>query len=228
MVIGIIALVLGVLLTAAAIVFHKKFAQSWVLSAIAGGVLVAIVGGIFTGVAASANTKDKQNLRIALNYLEHQRVTEAAYYIKQVDSDSICSLGTETLLEVMRGNDLLYRFKLDALEGKAKSESDKSICLKLSVISRDDYSTQTAVITALRDALKLSKRKAQEADIHFVRESGYYIDGVEMEDTQLSEDEQQRLQLNNCVSNKDFSEATRIAAMLISLNHLVSLRDTYS
>ena len=216
MVIGIIALVLGVLLTAAAIVFHKKITQAWMLSAIAGGLLVAIVGVIFTGVGVSANNKDKQNLRIALNYLEYQRVTEAAYYIKQVSSDSLCSLGTETLLEAMRGNDLLYQFKLDALEGKAKSEGEKSICLKLSVISRDDYSTQTAVIKALREELKLSKRKAQEADVHFIRESGYYIDGVEMEEDNLSEAEQQRLALNNCISNKNFSEAARIAAAMVS------------
>jgi len=215
MVIGIIALVIGVLLGAAAVVFRKKIPQNWMISMIAAGVLVAIVGGIFTGVAVSASNRDKQNIRIALNYLERQCVTEASYYLKKVESDTLCSLGTETLLEVMRGNDILARFKLDSLEGKAKSDGEKSICLKLSVISRDDYSTQTAVINVLKEELKLSKSKAEEADIRFCRESGYYIPGIEMDDSDLSEEESLRLSLNSLISNKQFSEAARIAAELV-------------
>ena len=215
MIIGLISLGLGIAGAVAVVLLRKKLTKAWLISLLAAAVLVAGVGGIFTADAVSRSNQDKRSIYMALHYLENGYTTEAAYYLKQVQTDSVCSLGTETLLEIMRGNEMLAQFKQDALKGKAKTDAERSLCLKLAAVNSYDQSTQMAVIQSLRDTLKLSKRQAEQVSRQFAMESGCYVDGVELDESQLSEEEALRLQLNRFINYQDYGSAVNAAASLV-------------
>jgi len=215
MIIGLIGLGLGIAGAVAVLLLRKKMTKAWLISLLAAAVLLATVGGIFTADAVSRNNQDKRSIDMALHYLEHRYTTEAAYYLKQVQTDSVCSLGTETLLEIMRGNEMLAQFKQDALNGKAKTDAERSLCLKLSAVNIHDGNTQTAVIQSLRDALKLSKGQAEKVSRQFSMESGCYVEGVELDESELNEEEALRLKLNRFINNGDYYNAIVAAASLV-------------
>lgn len=215
MILSIGILALGVILGAIAVVLRRKLTTAWMISILVSALLIAAIGGVGTASAWNQLQTDRQNVHIALRYLEQGSVDEASYYLKKVSEDSFQSLSAEALLETLRGNDMLARFKLDALEGKAKSDEEKSICLKLGGLALDDYEARSTVIRILQNNLNLSEKKAYAADVKFVTESGYYLEGVEILPEEQAFTDQLRVQANQALRYGSYYQAIQSASQLV-------------
>ena len=143
-------------MAAAAVVFRKKLTMAWIISLIAAGVIVGILGGITVGIAWNGMREDDRNVHIALRYLEAGQPEEAVHYLKKVKKDSFESVAAEALAEKCRGNDTLSRIKLDALESKISNETENTICLSLNAVTVNDYAGREAAVTMIRNALSIS------------------------------------------------------------------------
>ncbi len=205
----------GILLAAAALIFRKKLSGAWIASLITGGLIVTVCGAAFTFHAWKEIREDERNVHIALRYLSAGQYDEAAHYLKKIKNDTFESVAAEALTEKMRGNDTLAKIRLDALESKTKTDNENSIYLSLNAVSSDDYYSKDAAITMLHTALDLSKKQTTEADTQYVMESGNYVEGISIDYTALSEQEQQRLQLNQAFRDGAYQESAQYAAALL-------------
>ena len=218
MIVNILILALGVAIGVAAVVLRKKIGIEWMVSLLCGAVLVAAVGGVFTWASWKDAQEDKQHVYVALQYLQHQQTDSASYHLKKVEGDSFASTGSEALLETMRGNSILVQLKLDAMEGFTKNDEQRGIAARLKNLSQYDYESIQTLVNLLIGQLKLSEEQKKAADILFVSESGYYVDGLEMEEQTLGEQDALRGQINSCLNNGSYSGAVSAAVQLVDVS----------
>lgn len=205
-------------MAAAAVVFRKKLTMAWIISLIAAGVIVGILGGITVGIAWNGMREDDRNVHIALRYLEAGQPEEAVHYLKKVKKDSFESVAAEALAEKCRGNDTLSRIKLDALESKISNETENTICLSLNAVTVNDYAGREAAVTMIRNALSISNGQQKKADTQYVMESGNYVEGIEIDYSSMSEDELLRMNISNASRYGSSYDALQNAAVLLEMN----------
>jgi len=213
----LILLIGGVLLAAAAVVFRKKLTTAWMISLISAGVIIGIFGGVTVGIALNGMREDDRNVHIALRYLEAGQPEEAVHYLKKVKKDSFESVAAEALAEKCRGNDMLSKIKLDALESKISNDTEKTICLSLNAVSGDDYAGREAAVTMIHNALAISEGQQKKADTQYVMESGNYVEGIEIDYSTMSEEERLRMNISNTGRYGSSYEALQNAAVLLEM-----------
>lgn len=215
MIARILILVAGLLLAALTALLWKKLPAPWRASLLAGALLVAGIGGAFTWGLWRQQQSDRESVYLALRYLQYSDPASAAYHLKKVSDDTFDSLCAESLLETMRGNDVLARMKLDGASAKVKKDAQEAVTIQLATLGADEQSRQAAVQTLL-GTLALSEKAAARADARFVAESGYYLESAALDDAALWEGEEaQRQQVSRALSSGDYGSALYTAAELV-------------
>lgn len=209
-------ILVGVLLAVVAALFWKKLPAAWRAALVAGAVLTAGIGGLFTYGFWQQECRDREYVYLSLRYLENSDTESAMYYLKKVNRDSFESLCAESLLETMRNNTVLARMKLDAAESKAKTTSQEALSVKMSTLGSDAQSWQS-LITPIRDSISLSEKQAARMDARFNSESNYYVEGsVQMDDESLwDEEESLRQRISRDLSSTSYASALSAAAQLV-------------
>lgn len=218
MVVNILILALGIALGAAAVLLRKKIGTDWMIALLCGAVLVGAVGGVFTWASWKDNQEDKEQVYIALQYLQYNEIESASFHLKKVEGDTFVSAGTEALMETMRDNSILAQVKLDALQGFIKTDEQRGIATKLKSVTSYDYDSQQTAIQLLLSQMKLSDKQKRSADIQFASESGHYVEGLEMDEQELGADASLRMEINNCINYGSHVSAVEAAVRLVDLS----------
>lgn len=218
MIVNLMILAVGIVLGIVAVLLRKKIGMEWMISLLCGAVLVIAVGGMFTWASWKDTQENKRHVYVALQYLERHEIDQASYHLKQVGDDTFASSGAEALLETMRSNTILVQLKLDALESLTRTDEQRGIAARLRSLAPDDFEGQQTLASLLRSQLGLSPKQQKAADRLFVSESGYYLEGLEPEEQELSEAETLRSNINTCLTNGAYSSAVSEAVQLVDLS----------
>lgn len=210
---AIALLVVGVLLVVLPIVLRKKLKKSWMISLMAGGVLLGVSGGLLTAQQVQQNVQYREYLYLSLCYLERGETDSALFYIQKAESDdSYVAAAARGLLERMRDNDLMSRLYTDIAESEARSEAQKSLLTTLQaadLTQRDQVMLVTELLTA---ELKLSEERQADLQLFVQAEAGYDTEDLA---GRLDETARQRLRVSAQLNQGNYHGAVQTAAALV-------------
>lgn len=210
-----VMLAAGMLLTALAVLLRKKLGRSWLISLLAGGILVAVCGGLFTWQQWTQAQQRRESIYLSLRYLERYEQDSSFYYLKRAGSADSCeSAAARCLLELVRGNDLSARLNLDAARSMARGEDRTAFLNMLQNLDAGDPEQLAAAVNRLVSFLKLSDGQKTRLDSYLQAESNGYAYGYGPDDTQLDENTAGRLQVGALLKSRAYDQAVSAAALL--------------
>ena len=120
-------LAIGVVLLAFSILLRRKLGRAWMLSVLAGGVLLIACGGWFTYGQIDRQIQQRESVYLGLQYLEQFQIDASSFYLKKGNEENFAAVSADYLLEKTRGNDLTARLNLDRATALAKTEEEQEL-----------------------------------------------------------------------------------------------------
>lgn len=213
---SIVILAAGLLLAVLAAVLRKKLGRSWMISGLALGVVLAVLGGWFLRGQLARTQESREAVYLGLQCLERNDTEAAAFYLRQAEDgeDYVASAATG-LLERMRGNDLVARLNLDAAASAAGSEEETTFLDTLRVLDVTSGEHIALAAERLGDFLGLSAKRQETLDRYLDMASGYSGgSSEELEALGLDETAGMRLQVGAMLNSGAWESAVSLAARL--------------
>ena len=212
----ILILAAGVLLAAASILLRRKLGRSWMASLLAAGILVAACGGWLTQGQLAQRQQTREDLYLALQYLEQGQSESASFYLKKAGTaDSFAASAARYLLERVRGNELNARLNYDGAQSMADG-SEEDLLLFLERADLQDAQQLSLAVSRLTDLLGLPQSREETLSLYVQAESGGAVwDSGAMEEAGLDETSLDRLRISSLLSQDSYQEAVSAAVSLV-------------
>ena len=211
-----VILAIGLLLAVLAVVLRKKLGKSWMISGMALGVVLAVLGGWFLRGQLAQAQESREAIYLGLQCLERYDTEAAAFYLRQAeDGENYVASAATGLLERMRGNDLVARLNLDAAASAAGSEEETAFLETLRVLDVTSSEHISLAAERLAGFLDLSAQRQEELNRYLDIASGSYgFSFEEMDDLGLDETAGMRLQVGAMLNSGSWEAAVSMAARL--------------
>ena len=224
---SILVLAAGVLLAGGTVFLILRRVGRRVLQA--GLSLTAVVllaaGGLLLAGELGSRTEARQELYLALRYLEDSQPEAAGIHLDQVPSSNPNPnqyLAAQSLLERARGNSTIAQLNLDLLSAQAGEGSE--LVRYLSAGSLSDSSQVNTAAALVRDSMGVSDGDKTRWDLAYGAEAGSLglavseaADWAQYEEV-FGQDAAQTLQMNQAISSGSWQSALQQAAALVREN----------
>lgn len=224
---SILVLAAGVLLAGGTVFLILRRVGRRVLQA--GLSLTAVVllaaGGLLLAGELGSRTEARQELYLALRYLEDSQPEAAAVHLDRVSSSNPNPhqyLAAQSLLERARGNGTIAKLRLDILTAQAGESSE--LVRYLSAGSLSDASQVSTAAALVRDTMGVSEGDRNRWDLAYGAEAGSLglsvsetADWAQYEEV-FGQDAAQVLQMNQSLSSGSWQSALQQAAALVREN----------
>lgn len=228
--IGYIFAGLGIVLMVLAILSFKKSWMNVVGRILLVVLTVAVFGasGLSLYQTAKRVQKDKENIYLALRFIEDRESDAALIHLNQVagtNKDMVfLQSASEILMEGMRDNDTMAALKLRILKETGKYSSDQGDLL--SYFEKNELSDDTVLnnaVSLMKDMLKLKEAKetkyASYYEIEYASVCGYNVGGLlEAYEEAYGDDSTAILQLNNNLAGGNKVAALREVCEMVEDN----------
>ena len=216
MILTIVILAAGILLAAAAVLLRGRLGRTWMISLLAAGVLLAACGGVLTRGQLAQHQQTRENLYLALEYLERGQSDSASFYLKKAGTaEDFSTAAVRYLLERVRGNDLNARLNYDSALSMANS-SEEDLLLFLERADPQDAQQLTLAVSRLTDLLGLSQAREETLSLFVQAESGGAAwDSEAMRESGLDETALERLRISSLLSQNSYQAAVSAAVSLV-------------
>lgn len=208
-------LAVGVVLLAFSILLRKKLGRAWMLSVLAGGVLLIACGGWFTYGQIDRQMQQREYVYLGLQYLEQFQIDASSFYLKKGNEESFAAVSANYLLEKTRGNDLTARLNLDRAATLAKTEEEQEFFGILRGVDVQNSEHLSVAIGRLCGMLELSGKQKTVLDNYVLAENSWYgLSDEELAAAHLDESAMARLQISTMIETGAYEEAASAATVL--------------
>ena len=216
MIIAIIVLAVGILLAVISVLLRKKLGHGWMASLLAAGILTAVCGGWFTGSQLAQDRGLQENVFLGLQYLESGQSEPAAFYLKKAQNeDSFTVLAAKYLLELVRGNELNARLRLDSARSTASSAEEQDMVSMLEAVDGQDPQQLSLAVGKLTDLLGISDGRRGQLELFVEAESGETAwDREQLREAGIDENTMDRLRVSRLLSEGSYEQAVSAAVQL--------------
>lgn len=216
MIIAIIVLAVGILLAVISVLLRKKLGHGWMASLLAAGILTAVCGGWFTGNQLAQDRGLQENVFLGLQYLESGQSEPAAFYLKKAQNeDSFTVLAAKYLLELVRGNELNARLRLDSARSTASSAEEQDMVSMLEAVDGQDPRQLSLAVGKLTDLLGISDGRRGQLELFVEAESGETAwDREQLREAGIDENTMDRLRVSRLLSEGSYEQAVSAAVQL--------------
>ena len=211
----IVILAAGVLLAVLAVLLRKKIGTSWMISALAAGLVLVVLGGWFLRDRLVQAQESREAVYLGLRCLERYDAEAASFYLRQADEDSYVASAATCLLEWLRGNDLMARLELDTARAAAESGEETSFLDTIQVLDVNNGEHVSLAAQRLIAFLGLKAQRQDALDLYLDAASGSYgWSQEELTALGLSETDGMRLQVGALMNSGAWEQAVATASQL--------------
>lgn len=194
----------------------KKLPLSWGISLI---VCALILGGVGYAGIRYQREQEAENygyIYMALSYMEEGELDPAALYLKRANLENdYCLLSAQALLEQMRSNTTMAKFRLDMLNSFDRLSVDQEDGIDLLRKAGSNDSDNERAARALQDLIPLSESRKNELQRKFEMERGD-LDEDQLE--KMDKENRLRLEINQAISQENSKTALTKAIELVHLS----------